>query len=1286
MIFAYNDHVENMTAQYQTSIDAIIDLIDRLTTGEPLPAPHWQENWNIPKDKPHCEFIIRYGAVVQTCIRTLIPETGPDFQYSKECNPGVVSNSTLRHIAFTHLLQRVHEQKTSALLKRLTSHWGIDPHTIIPTPTGIMFALEHIQPSRIHLYPTNPPIITTDILNDLTSYVRHHLRCFIKTTFTQGTSTPITSCEIPWPHILNLDPYTPIPNPLWEHLMFLGQPTHLTLNPPPTSPYGIDIQGNTINFLSNPTPPEIQMSLMRITTQRALILRECYLGPDITFHENVRAELHSTLAQSLAHNIPMRWCIARMHPALHDFCKKHLHMTTCWGTPACIPINFDPNNPGNALASHVYTQAPVWADPQPPSNLWQGTNPYVTKTNLTVTLHAQGFHRLESTKRLLESLAARECRCTLFIELPALAKDETLAQRKVRLESPYNPAIKISPIFELAPGTIEWTNQAGNSPYETTPSPTTLQKAAADKDHKQRWYYLPDKTLVGPTEDGRWDQHRSPLSCTLNRYRIRVYLYHHKDDAPKLPPSSIRNLVDTLSRISAPIPPHTHPDACIPYLLWENSHASLALRHHAPCQEENFDPYSRLRETLQDPVNLPPPPGIPLHPFLPLTHLQECELIPDPAIAQNLALYAECQGSPNPQDDAIRITAATTHAAGDLENVRFDAITQVAYLIGSPTNHLRNKHNLIDAMHTCEICKRLTTTLRIIKAHQKPPGPEIGNHKPPKRFESINELLETRANERVQNEISTRGASPRAKRATAHLRHTLDSHPIHACYICALPVMYDIRRYYFDEIGTDSELLHLDLKAHAQHGMHIALPLTHDRPPQPTPMWGTQIEHALIGETVRHPTKPNQVGTIISYDLSAQAPHQPTFFIHFRHTRPPSQQDSPETPPDKVPPSDLDACTEMPKKTLLGCLVNTQTTNPTWMGLDMTTWPPKNLHEIMDPLAPAHPDRLSWGIMPFLWDIAEIPRHPTWLFPRPQLHPDWNTWVSNAKDLLAKKDINPKLWNGVQQAQAYLAPAKQNACIIDIGASGQSLLVYLNKLLDRTQPISYMLTPGQSRAPPYEVIQPQRSIMSRPPLPVLMFHTFYPFQHICKHLKLAYNNGNGALVQTYNSTNAYDTDKPDLESINITISEYSSETHHIISFTRHPKSQSDQELKRVFEAIHSYFKPVDYPTLKYTSKLPPPHDLSHPRTRTKHKTHSPEQPKAHKRPTPNVTTDPKSPVSPLPQPPPPLMPMRAPPRSPSKQPPVSSPPKLQLPDLPHPTPPMIHQQTELSSKNTPQGE
>jgi len=195
------------------------------------------------------------------------------------------------------------------------------------------------------------------------------------------------------------------------------------------------------------------------------------------------------------------------------------------------------------------------------------------------------------------------------------------------------------------------------------------------------------------------------------------------------------------------------------------------------------------------------------------------------------------------------------------------------------------------------------------------------------------------------------------------------------------------------------------------------------------------------------------------------------------------------------------------------------------MGLDMTTWPPKNLHEIMDPLAPAHPDRLSWGIMPLLWDIAEIPRHPTWLFPRPQLHPDWNTWVSDAKDLFAKKDINPKLWLREQQAQAYLIPAKQNTCIIDIGASGQSLLVYLNKLLDRTPSISYIHTPGQPRAPPYKAILPQISIMSQPPLPVLMFHTFYPFQHICKHLKLAYNNSNGnrALVQTYNTINAYDT-------------------------------------------------------------------------------------------------------------------------------------------------------------------
>ena len=68
----------------------------------------------------------------------------------------------------------------------------------------------------------------------------------------------------------------------------------------------------------------------------------------------------------------------------------------------------------------------------------------------------------------------------------------------------------------------------------------------------------------------------------------------------------------------------------------------------------------------------------------------------------------------------------------------------------------------------------------------------------------------------------------------------------------------------------------------------------------------------------------------------------------------------------------------------------------------MSTFPPRNIN----PLKPSQMPNTSWAIIPFIWEIAGLQRHPSWTFNAFELPPNWPMWVLQYKEYFDSKHID----------------------------------------------------------------------------------------------------------------------------------------------------------------------------------------------------------------------------------------------------------------------------------------
>ena len=163
-----------------------------------------------------------------------------------------------------------------------------------------------------------------------------------------------------------------------------------------------------------------------------------------------------------------------MHPELHEFCRDDLGMTTCLTSLPCVPIISDTNPIREDSTTMIYPRLPTWATPAPPAPLWYGTDPSSRQPapNTVITLHRHALKHLEHCKTLLETQAILGGIGTLWVELWDQHSEEKGDFSIAKLQKPRNKGVTISPLFDIAPAQIVWTDQSGNKPRAiNNPSP-----------------------------------------------------------------------------------------------------------------------------------------------------------------------------------------------------------------------------------------------------------------------------------------------------------------------------------------------------------------------------------------------------------------------------------------------------------------------------------------------------------------------------------------------------------------------------------------------------------------------------------------------------------------------------------------------------------------------------------------------------------------------------------------------------------------------------------------------
>jgi len=378
-------------------------------------------------------------------------------------------------------------------------------------------------------------------------------------------------------------------------------------------------------------------------------------------------------------------------------------------------------------------------------------------------------------------------------------------------------------------------------------------------------------------------------------------------------------------------------------------------------------------------------------------------------------------GSPKPDEEAIAICAHLLQSTADnLETVRLRVLAHVAFLVGSPTDHITKDKGMTEPMHPCEACNKLRTTLWIL-----PPIIQKGTTIKP--LESVALLNGVILIDEEKAEIATLGDSPHARKCRAELRTFRVKTPIHACFLCAIPTIVEIRKETLDESSeTEEEILLREVRAIAQ-GTKLTLKFTHDFKERNKTPWGGPAEQSLINQFLEN--EDSSKGFVVTVAPSRIHAHQNVCFVIRVNERASGEFDMSElmAPPTQT---SLDQCYELSRAmTKEGINRLHLRMNPTpspaestrpmqdpkqksaetkqkkltlWLGFNMSTFPPRNIIA----LKPSQMPNRSWAFIPFLWEIAGLQRHPTWTFNASELPPNWPTWVIQYKEYFESKHID----------------------------------------------------------------------------------------------------------------------------------------------------------------------------------------------------------------------------------------------------------------------------------------
>ena len=283
-------------------------------------------------------------------------------------------------------------------------------------------------------------------------------------------------------------------------------------------------------------------------------------------------------------------------------------------------------------------------------------------------------------------------------------------------------------------------------------------------------------------------------------------------------------------------------------------------------------------------------------------------------------------------------------------------------------------------------------------------------------------------------EPATRGHSDHANLCRAAQRSHREKNPLHVCYLCAIPTIIEIRKVFYGEKDeSNEEIILRELKAIAQN-KPLAVQFTHKPNDKNHSPWSSKEDRQLIDQFIENTD--GSRGYIVTFAPSRIHANKNVFFAMSMVS---SAQGDPTTelPPPPVNPS-LDECTELSRsQTQEGIDRLQRTMNPTpmktptplrkrssprdtkspakkqeqeqeqdqphlWLGFNMSVWPPRNIK----PLKPSQMPNRAWAYIPFLWEIAAFPRHPSWTFDASELPEDWPNWVAQYKAHYESQDIN----------------------------------------------------------------------------------------------------------------------------------------------------------------------------------------------------------------------------------------------------------------------------------------
>ena len=114
----------------------------------------------------------------------------------------------------------------------------------------------------------------------------------------------------------------------------------------------------------NTTPPRF---IGNVTIPRALTLKECYIGPDLTFAEDAMQFIEDALQTNPynAEEKSLSWSIANIPAELHEFFRDDLLMETNLTSPTSITVGTDTDPKDPYRPTPLYPAPPLPSPPPP---------------------------------------------------------------------------------------------------------------------------------------------------------------------------------------------------------------------------------------------------------------------------------------------------------------------------------------------------------------------------------------------------------------------------------------------------------------------------------------------------------------------------------------------------------------------------------------------------------------------------------------------------------------------------------------------------------------------------------------------------------------------------------------------------------------------------------------------------------------------------------------------------------------------------------------------------------